>query len=92
MSPTRKVAPAGPRVSIVIPAYNESDNIADSLRRINDSVRMSHEILVVVDSEQDSTIEVVESMTLPVPQARVLVQDYGRGPANAIRYGIDDHG
>jgi len=79
-----------PRVSIVIPAFNESENIVDSLRRIHDSVRMPHEVLVVVDSDTDSTIAVVEAMELPVAQTRVLVQDYGRGPANAIRYGIDN--
>ena len=78
-----------PRVSVVIPAYNESENIVDSLRRISDAVTMPNEILVVVDSVEDSTIAVVEGMDPPVVQARVLVQTYGRGPANAIRYGID---
>ena len=62
------------RVSVVIPAYNESENIVDSLRRINDAVTMPNEILVVVDSTEDTTIAVVEGMDPPVSQARVLVQ------------------
>jgi glycosyltransferase involved in cell wall biosynthesis len=83
------VSEAESRVSIVIPAYNESENIVDSLRRISDAVTLPHEILVVVDSDQDSTIAVVEAMNPRIAQVRVLVQDYGRGPANAMRYGID---
>lgn len=78
-----------PRVSIVIPAYNETESIVPTLERIADAVSVSHEILVVVDSPDDTTIPVLASHAEQFPTARCVVQDYGRGPANAIRFGID---
>lgn len=78
-----------PRATIVLPAYNEHQSIASALRRIDDAVSVPHEILVVVDSEADSTIAAAEGELSRMPHGRVLVQDYGRGPANAIRFGFD---
>ncbi len=77
------------RVSIVIPAYNEDDAILPVLERIEDGVKMPHETLVVVDFDEDSTVVPVLEFAAEHPWVHVLVQDYGRGPANAIRYGID---
>jgi dolichol-phosphate mannosyltransferase len=44
---------------------------------------------VVVDDPADSTRPVVARLAGREPRLRCLVNDYGRGPANAIRYGID---
>ena len=78
-----------PRVSVVIPAYNETDSIIPTLERIASAVSLTNEILVVVDSPDDRTIPVVHANADRFPTVRVLVQTYGRGPANAIRFGID---
>jgi dolichol-phosphate mannosyltransferase len=78
-----------PRVSIVIPAYNEGDDIKPALERIFESVTLPQEVLVVVDTADDTTIPAVEQMAVEHPELRPVVSTYGRGPANAIRYGID---
>ena len=78
-----------PRVSVVVPAYNESEHIIPVLDRLFESVRLPCEVLVVVDSEDDDTIPVVTEYSLKEPRIRCLVNTYGRGPANAIRFGID---
>ncbi len=78
-----------PRVSVVIPAYNEGENIVAGLDRIFEAVKLDAEIVVVVDSEDDTTVPVVKTYTKREPRLKYLVNDYGRGPANAIRYGID---
>jgi dolichol-phosphate mannosyltransferase len=77
------------RVSVVIPAYNEGDAIAPVLERMFESVMLPCEVLVVVDDAADSTRPVVLRLAETEPRLRCLVNDYGRGPANAIRYGID---
>lgn len=77
------------RTSIVIPAYNEGDAILPVLERISDGVTLPHEVLVVVDFAEDTTAEHVRRYAQDRPWVRVEVQDYGRGPANAIRFGID---
>jgi len=78
-----------PRVSVVVPAYNESEHIIPVLDRLFESVRLPCEVLVVVDTEEDDTIPVVAEYSLKEPRIRCLVNTYGRGPANAIRFGID---
>lgn len=78
-----------PRVSIVIPAYNEGENILPSLDRIFESVALDAEVLVVVDTEGDTTIPAVTEYAKKQPRLKAIINDYGRGPAQAIRYGID---
>lgn len=77
-----------PRISIVIPAYNEGEHIIPVLDRMFESVRLSCEVLVVIDSEDDSTVGVVAEYAQKEPRLRYLVNTYGPGPANAIRFGI----
>jgi dolichol-phosphate mannosyltransferase len=79
----------GPRVSIIIPAYNEGDAIIPVLDRLFEAVKITCEVLVVVDFQDDSTIPVVNEYAKEEPRLKAVVQSYGRGPANAIRYGID---
>jgi dolichol-phosphate mannosyltransferase len=77
-----------PRVSVVVPAYNEGENITPVLDRLFEAMHLSSEVLVVVDTEDDTTIPVTEEYSLKEPRLRCLVNTYGRGPANAIRFGI----
>ena len=76
-----------PAVSIVIPAYNESESISGSLARIARNVSLPFEVIVVVDSHEDSTIPVIASIQGEIPQVRCEVQD-SRGPAEAIKFGF----
>ena len=78
-----------PRVSVVIPAYNEGPHIIPVLDRIFESVRLQCEVLVVVDFPDDITVSPVTEYAEKEPRLRCIVSTYGRGPANAIRYGID---
>lgn len=78
-----------PRVSVVIPAHREGQQVAGVLDRLLESVRLACEVLVVVDDAGDPTAPVVREYSEKEPRLRLLVNTYGRGPANAIRYGID---
>lgn len=80
---------ATPRVSVVIPAYQEGDAIVPGLERIVAAVTIPSEILVVVDTADDTTIPPVKELATRHPHVKAIVNDYGRGPAHAIRYGID---
>lgn len=78
-----------PRVSIVIPAYHEGKGIVAVLERIFENVRLPCEVLVVVDFPDDETIPVVEELAAAGGHVQAVVNTYGPGPANAIRFGID---
>jgi glycosyltransferase involved in cell wall biosynthesis len=81
-------ASAQPRVSVVIPAYNEGSDIIPVLERLLEAVTLPCEVLIVVDFPEDTTIPTVEAFAEKHPAVRVVVNDLGRGPAFAIRYGI----
>ena len=76
-----------PRVSVVVPAYNEDEAIVASWTGCSSRCESPFEILVVYDSNDDTTVPVAES-TREGAAAAVPVNTYGRGPANAIRFGI----
>ncbi|MXG89804.1 glycosyltransferase [Nocardioides flavescens] len=77
-------------VSVVIPAYNEGEEIIPVLDRIFEAVHLECQVMVVVDFLEDTTVPVVERYRENEPRLRLGVNDYGRGPANAIRWGIDN--
>ena len=77
-----------PALSIVIPVYNEPDNIGPTLRRITDEVATPHEILVVYDFDADTTVPVVRDLQEALPAVRLHRNDIGRGVLNAMRAGI----
>ena len=80
---------SAPRVTVVIPAYDEDERIIPILDRLFESVRLPCEVLVIVDSPADTTAGVVGEYAQKEPRLHCLVNTYGRGPANAIRFGID---
>ncbi|MFG6445045.1 glycosyltransferase [Microbacterium sp. P06] len=80
---------ATPRVSIVVPAYNEGDDILPFLAKVVTTVKHDFELLVVVDTPDDSTVAAVETVAREDPRIRTVVNTHGRGPAQAIRYGFD---
>jgi glycosyltransferase involved in cell wall biosynthesis len=81
---------AQPRVSVVIPAYNEGMDIVPVLDRLLESVSLPCEVLIVVDFAEDTTEAAVAGhLGLRHPNVRTVINDLGRGPAFAVRYGID---
>jgi dolichol-phosphate mannosyltransferase len=78
-----------PRVSVIVPAYNEGEHILGVLDRLFESVKLPCEVLVVVDTPEDTTIPVTEEYAVKEPRLVTVINTYGRGPANAIRYGIE---
>lgn len=78
------------RVSVVIPAYNEGDHIVPGLDRIFEAIHLDAEVLVVVDTPDDTTVPVLAEYARREPRLQTLINSYGRGPAYAIRYGIDN--
>ena len=78
-----------PRVLIVIPAFNEGPEIENVLGRLAEAVQVPSEIVVVVDSTDDTTLPYVEKYSSKDPTVRALINDVEPGPAQAIRYGIE---
>ncbi len=78
-----------PRVSIVVPVYNEGDQIVSFLERIFASVTVTCEVLVVYDTPNDDTVPYLAKYEKSEPRLVPTLNEYGAGPARAIRFGID---
>ncbi|HEY6537893.1 MAG TPA: glycosyltransferase [Candidatus Dormibacteraeota bacterium] len=77
-----------PRVSIVIPAYNEGEQIVACLDRVLAAVTYPCEVLVVYDRPDDTTASPAQGYARADPRVRPLVNPTRPGPAAAIRYGL----
>lgn len=78
-----------PRVSVVVTAYNEGDEIVTCLDRVLEAVELPCEVLVVYDSPDDTTAPFVEEYARRDPRVQPTLNTDGPGPAKAIRFGID---
>jgi dolichol-phosphate mannosyltransferase len=78
-----------PRVSVVIPAYDEGEHIVPCLDRIFEAVTLPCEVLVVYDSPDDTTAPYLEKYAREEPRLVPTLNTYGCGPAKAIRFGVD---
>lgn len=74
-------------ISIVVPVYNEGESVTGCLDSIIDSLDEPFEVLVVHDMPEDSTVPVLARYDTNL--VRPTLNTYGRGPANAIRFGLD---
>ena len=79
---------AAPELTIVLPVYNEPDNIGPTLRRLAAAVHLPAETLVVYDFDADTTVPVVRGLQAELPDVRLLRNDLGRGVLNAMKAGI----
>jgi glycosyltransferase involved in cell wall biosynthesis len=81
-----------PRISVVIPIYNEAENLADLHRELSASlVSMGepYEILLVDDGSQDSTLERLVALEAADPRVRVLRLRRNFGQTAAFSAGFD---
>lgn len=89
-------------VSIILPTYNERDNIADLIDAIDAALTptdLRHEVVVVDDSSPDGTADLVRArygLTGPAGdersadgRVRLMVRTQDKGLAKSIRHGLE---
>jgi glycosyltransferase involved in cell wall biosynthesis len=80
--------PSPPPLSIIVPVYNEAENILPLLREIRDKIATDHEVLIVYDFDEDTTVPAVRSAQPEYPSARLVRNAFGRGALQAILTGF----
>jgi glycosyltransferase involved in cell wall biosynthesis len=78
------------RLSIVIPAHNEEENIADVINKVESSVGVEHELVVVNDHSVDRTAEIVKELGRQHNDIRLVENKRDKGFANALRTGFEN--
>jgi len=75
-------------VTVILPTYNERDNIPLLIEGIAANVKPTPEILVVDDDSPDGTWQVAESLALTYPTIRLIRRMDERGLTSAVQRGI----
>ena len=78
-------------VTIVIPVYNEGENIRRTLAEIDAKLAVEAEVWLVYDNDSDSTLPPARALEgrTRIP-FRLVRNKYGRGALNAIKTGLED--
>lgn len=89
----RAMEPRTPELdlTVVIPAYNESERLPPALLEIGDALARlgrSAEVLVVDDGSTDDTVARVEALAADLPGLRVIRSEQNRGKGHAVRTGV----
>lgn len=75
-------------LGIVIPVYNEADNILQTLERISEYTPVSTVVSIVADSEEDNSFDVLSQFSSSLVTLRPMINGYGSGALNAIKWGL----
>lgn len=75
-------------ISLVVPVFNEADNIQGFLRDVEEAVREPHETLIVYDFPEDNTLPAISAMSPPATNVRLVHNTLGKGVLNALKAGF----
>ncbi|MFA5089657.1 MAG: glycosyltransferase [Candidatus Omnitrophota bacterium] len=76
------------KLSIVVPAHNEEENITDTVENIERAVSIEHELLVVDDHSTDATVGLVQGLCAKYSNLRLISNRSDNGFANAVKTGF----
>jgi len=79
-----------PQLSVVVPVFNEQDNVGPLLQEIVAALRgrIDFEAVFVDDDSKDGTLAALQALKLEVPELRVLHHARQSGQSTAIRNGV----
>ena len=79
-----------PELSVVVPVFNERDNVAPLVEEIVAALRgrVPFEIIYVDDCSRDDTLAVLRALQQRVPELRVLAHQSQSGQSTAVRNGV----
>lgn len=79
------------KLSIIIPAYNEEAHIEKVIKAVKSApIKISKEIIVVEDSSQDKTRDILEKSFGKDKEIKLIYQPRNQGKGAAIRRGLKD--
>jgi glycosyltransferase involved in cell wall biosynthesis len=90
--PSASFLPALGSLSVVLPCYDEADNVAAAVANATAAARTTsfeHEIIVVDDGSTDDTAAIATALAAADPHVRLIVHERNRGYGDALRSGID---
>lgn len=76
-------------IDIIIPVYNEADNIHQTLLQISQNVSVPYQLHLVYDSEKDNTLPAAKESAKQLNiKLNLIKNQFGHGALNAIKTGF----
>jgi glycosyltransferase involved in cell wall biosynthesis len=78
-------------LSVVLPCFNEEENVAQAVREATAAAKMvarRHEVIVVDDGSTDGTLDAALAEAVLDPRVQVVVHEENRGYGAALRSGM----
>lgn len=71
-----------------MPVYNEGEVIGETVKRVETEVKTPHELLIVYDMEEDTSIPPVKKIQKKYRNVKLVKNKYGGGALNALKTGL----
>ncbi|MCM8795349.1 MAG: glycosyltransferase [Candidatus Omnitrophica bacterium] len=78
------------KLAIVIPAHNEEDNIKDIIKKVEETVDIPFELVVIDDHSQDNTNRIVRDLSKEYKNLYLVENKHKKGFANALKTGFSN--
>jgi glycosyltransferase involved in cell wall biosynthesis len=85
----KPAARAEVEITLVVPVYNEEDNIVPFVREVAATLLIPHQIVIVFDHDEDSTIKKKDEVLRIDPSVVFIKNTAGSGIINALRTGFN---
>jgi glycosyltransferase involved in cell wall biosynthesis len=79
-------------LSLIIPAHNEADNLVNLISKIEESVDIPHELVIVNDHSTDNTAELLDKLCRQYRNIKVVENKLAAGFGNALKTGFRNCG
>jgi dolichol-phosphate mannosyltransferase len=76
-------------INIIIPVYNEGENIKHTLAEIEQKVSGPYRVFIIYDRDDDNTIAAVNEYMRSAENITLVKNKYGIGVLNAIKTGFE---
>lgn len=82
----------GFNLTIVVPAYNEAENLSDAIQMISSGLPVSladHEIIIIDDGSRDDTAAIIRAITASSNKIRAIFHNANHGKGAALKSGFN---
>ena len=76
------------KLDIIIPVYNEDENIVRLLKSLENEITCNFRVLICYDCESDTTLKYIKDNKI-IKSEILLIKNPGKGPNSAIIGGVD---
>lgn len=76
------------KLSVIVPAHNEQDNIVEVVNKIEHSLNMNYELIVVNDNSTDRTVGLIKELSNQYNNIKLVENGLKKGFANALKTGF----